>query len=107
MRGDPAAAGSPAPQQHQQPEQPEAARLAAAGDELVLVLAPTGRDMPLACQLLIDRAGIACEACSDIVDLCHKLRRSGDAPRAAAVGLRTGATPNKPAPPPAAAQNVG
>src|SRR5438309_747841 len=43
-------------------------------DEVVLVLAPTGRDMPLACALLTDRAGVQCESCTDIVDLCTKIR---------------------------------
>ena len=67
MRGDvgqqPAAAASAAP-----------APAGRARDELVLVLAPTGRDMPLACALLTERAGVQCESCSDIIDLCNKIR---------------------------------
>jgi signal transduction histidine kinase/CheY-like chemotaxis protein len=44
-------------------------------DDLVLVLAPTGRDMPLACQLLTERASISCEPVADVADLCEKIRR--------------------------------
>jgi signal transduction histidine kinase/ActR/RegA family two-component response regulator len=50
-----------------------------ARDELVLVLAPTGRDTPLACRLLADRAGVTTEACSEIVDLCQKIRAGAGA----------------------------
>src|SRR5687768_11892808 len=42
-------------------------------DETVLVLAPTGRDSPLACDILTERANIACEACTDVLDLCRKI----------------------------------
>jgi signal transduction histidine kinase len=45
-----------------------------ARDELVLVLAPTGRDMPLACGLLRERGGVTCEPCSEVVDLCQRIR---------------------------------
>ena len=43
-------------------------------DELVLVLAPTGRDMPLACALLSERGGVPCEPCADMADVCEKIK---------------------------------
>jgi signal transduction histidine kinase/ActR/RegA family two-component response regulator len=46
-----------------------------ARDDVVLVLAPTGRDMQLTCALLGERAGVACEPCADVPDLCAKIRR--------------------------------
>jgi signal transduction histidine kinase/CheY-like chemotaxis protein len=44
-------------------------------DEIVLVLAPTGRDMHLTCALLRDRGGVQCEPSSDANDLCRNIRR--------------------------------
>src|SRR5687767_3473780 len=43
-------------------------------DEIVLVLAPTGRDTPLACGLLAERAGILCEPCTNVGELCDRIR---------------------------------
>ena len=42
-------------------------------DHLVLVLAPSGRDMPLTCALLTERANVVCEPCGDLLDLCNKI----------------------------------
>jgi signal transduction histidine kinase/ActR/RegA family two-component response regulator len=47
-------------------------------DERFLVLAPTGRDAKLTCTLL-ERAGVACAACSDMDELCSRLEREGAA----------------------------
>src|SRR5947207_8105828 len=44
-------------------------------DELVLVLAPTGRDAPLACGILADRAGLRVHGCYDVTDLCNHIAR--------------------------------
>jgi signal transduction histidine kinase/ActR/RegA family two-component response regulator len=44
-------------------------------DELVLVLAPTGRDGPLTCALLEERARVRCESASSVEDLCDRIRR--------------------------------
>lgn len=46
--------------------------------ERVLVLAPTGRDAPLAVRAL-QRAGLRAEACADVVDLCRKWDRGAGA----------------------------
>jgi signal transduction histidine kinase/ActR/RegA family two-component response regulator len=43
-------------------------------DEVVLVLAPTGRDMPLTCAMIDERLHVACEPCADVADLCNKIR---------------------------------
>src|SRR3954465_1716605 len=43
-------------------------------NEPVLVLAPTGRDMPLTCSILSERAGVICEPCADVADLCNKVQ---------------------------------
>ncbi|HYO10726.1 MAG TPA: hybrid sensor histidine kinase/response regulator [Tepidisphaeraceae bacterium] len=59
-------------------------------DELVLVLAPTGRDMPLACALLQERAHVPCEPCHDIADLCDKVRRGAGAVLVAEEALDNG-----------------
>src|SRR5687768_1202229 len=48
-------------------------------DETVLVLAPTGRDSPLACDILTERAHVACEACPDVLDLCRKIAQGAGA----------------------------
>jgi signal transduction histidine kinase len=48
------------------------------GDERFLVLAPTGRDGPLTCQLLA-RAGIDAVVCTDVEDLCERIEREGAA----------------------------
>jgi hypothetical protein len=48
-------------------------------DELVLVLAPTGRDGPLACNVLHDRAGLTTLTCPDVVDLCRQIGRGAGA----------------------------
>src|ERR687895_624037 len=42
-------------------------------DEVVLVLAPTGRDTPLTCGILAERAGVHCGPCEDVVELCAKV----------------------------------
>src|SRR5687768_6537023 len=42
-------------------------------DEVVLVLAPTGRDAQLTCDILAQRAGVVCEACREAGDLCRRL----------------------------------
>lgn len=42
-------------------------------DELVLVLAPTGRDAPLTCSLLEERARVRCEQINDLSQLCQKI----------------------------------
>src|SRR5688572_19863834 len=46
-----------------------------ARDELVLVLAPTGRDGALCCKVLHDRAGIATLTCADAAELCRQIAR--------------------------------
>ena len=51
-------------------DQPEPGR-----DEIVLVLAPTGRDMQLTCALLSERAGVICEPCAEVNELCRNIRR--------------------------------
>src|SRR5580765_5117249 len=51
-------------------DQPEPGR-----DEIVLVLAPTGRDMHLTCALLRERGAMACEPCGNVNDLCREIRR--------------------------------
>src|SRR5688572_29869061 len=48
-------------------------------DETVLVLAPTGRDSPLACDILAERAQVACEACADVLELCRKIAQGAGA----------------------------
>ena len=48
------------------------------GDERFLVLAPTGRDGPLTCQLLA-RAGIAADTCTDLETLCERVEQEGAA----------------------------
>jgi signal transduction histidine kinase/CheY-like chemotaxis protein len=48
------------------------------GDERFLVLAPTGRDGPLTCQLLT-RAGMSAEVCHDLETLCVRMEREGAA----------------------------
>jgi signal transduction histidine kinase/ActR/RegA family two-component response regulator len=50
-----------------------------ARDELVLVLAPTGRDGPLACNVLHERAGLATLTCRDVADLCRQIARGAGA----------------------------
>jgi signal transduction histidine kinase/CheY-like chemotaxis protein len=40
---------------------------------MVLVLAPTGRDSPLACDILNERAHVPCEACADVLELCRRI----------------------------------
>src|SRR5688500_14966028 len=42
-------------------------------DEVVLVLAPTGRDTPLTCAILAERAGVTCESCRDVAELCDRI----------------------------------
>jgi signal transduction histidine kinase/CheY-like chemotaxis protein len=42
-------------------------------DEVVLVLAPTGRDTPLTCAILTERAGVTCESCRDVAELCERI----------------------------------
>ena len=48
-------------------------------DELVLVLAPTGRDGPLACNVLHERAGLTTLTCADVADLCRQIGRGAGA----------------------------
>jgi signal transduction histidine kinase len=48
-------------------------------DHVVLVLAPTGRDMPLTCAMLTERAAIACEPCANLADLCERVKRGAGA----------------------------
>ena len=48
-------------------------------DELVLVLAPTGRDGPLACNVLHERAGLTTLMCEDAADLCRQIARGAGA----------------------------
>jgi signal transduction histidine kinase/ActR/RegA family two-component response regulator len=59
-------------------------------DELVLVLAPTGRDEPLTCGLLSDRGGVTCEPATDVADLCDKIARGAGAAVIAEEGLDFG-----------------
>jgi signal transduction histidine kinase len=47
-----------------------------AADERLLVLAPTGRDGPLT-QALLRKAGLPCDVCVDMDDLCHRLENEG------------------------------
>ncbi|HLX10692.1 MAG TPA: ATP-binding protein [Thermoanaerobaculia bacterium] len=47
-------------------------------EERVLVLAPTGRDAPLACQVLAD-AGLACTTCADGEELWRKIKSGAGA----------------------------
>jgi signal transduction histidine kinase/ActR/RegA family two-component response regulator len=42
-------------------------------DELVLVLAPTGRDGQLACDILTTRAAVTVRECADDADLCAQI----------------------------------
>ena len=42
-------------------------------DDVVLVLAPTGRDTPLTCAILEQRAGMTCEPCADVTELCARV----------------------------------
>src|SRR5678816_4871627 len=42
-------------------------------DELVLVLAPMGRDGPLTCALLQERAGVTARQCADVGDICREI----------------------------------
>jgi signal transduction histidine kinase/ActR/RegA family two-component response regulator len=42
-------------------------------DELVLVLAPTGRDGSLTCSLLEERAHVRCEEVADLGQLCQRM----------------------------------
>jgi signal transduction histidine kinase/ActR/RegA family two-component response regulator len=51
----------------------------ASRDELVLVLAPTGRDGPLCCNVLYDRAGLGTQACRDIDEVCAHIARGAGA----------------------------
>jgi signal transduction histidine kinase/CheY-like chemotaxis protein len=51
-------------------DQPEPGR-----DDVVLVLAPTGRDMHLTCALLEERGGFKCEPCAEMTELCRNIRR--------------------------------
>ncbi|MEA2711028.1 MAG: hypothetical protein QOF78_3629 [Phycisphaerales bacterium] len=48
-------------------------------DELVLILAPTGRDGALACNVLHERAGLATLSCTDVPDLCRQIARGAGA----------------------------
>jgi signal transduction histidine kinase len=57
---------------------PEPASRPLPGDERFLVLAPTGRDGPLTCQLLA-RAGLEASCCTDLPGLCERLEREGAA----------------------------
>src|SRR5690242_491948 len=47
-------------------------------EERFLVLAPTGRDGPLTCQLL-DKAGLSCCVCDDVEELCRRFDEQGAA----------------------------
>ncbi len=51
----------------------------AARDQLVLILAPTGRDGSLACQVLRDRAHLATYSCRDVPELCGQILRGAGA----------------------------
>jgi signal transduction histidine kinase/ActR/RegA family two-component response regulator len=42
-------------------------------DETVLVLAPSGRDAVLTCALISERAGVPCEPCDNMSDLCQRI----------------------------------
>ncbi len=46
------------------------------GDQRFLVLAPTGRDGPLTCQLL-ERAGLAAAVCPDVDTMCRRVDEEG------------------------------
>ncbi len=61
-------------------------------DERVLVLAPTGRDAPLACEILFDRAGAFSESCPNIESLCQEIARGAGALVIAAEVLDDNAT---------------
>ena len=63
-------------------------------DHLVLVLAPTGRDMPLTCALLTERAGASCEPCHNMLDLCGKIRLGAGCVVLAEEALDAAATPD-------------
>jgi signal transduction histidine kinase/ActR/RegA family two-component response regulator len=54
---------------------PDAAGTNNTYDDVVLVCAPTGRDMQLTCALLSERAAVRCEPCADVPELCAKIRR--------------------------------
>jgi signal transduction histidine kinase len=47
-------------------------------DERVLILAPTGRDAELACKIL-QQAGMCCQACATIEELCRRIEEGGSA----------------------------
>ena len=46
-------------------------------NDVVLVLAPTGRDTPLTCSILEQRAGVTCAPCADVTELCAKIASDG------------------------------
>jgi signal transduction histidine kinase/ActR/RegA family two-component response regulator len=48
-------------------------------DEQVLVLAPTGRDGALCCNVLHDRAGLTTLTCANVADLCRQIARGAGA----------------------------
>src|SRR5829696_8001279 len=48
-------------------------------DERVLVLTPSGRDGPLTCAILAGRAGVHCEECRDLHELCAKIAEGAGA----------------------------
>ena len=43
-------------------------------DERVLVLAPTGRDAPLTCSLLAERAHVCCEQVNNLSELAQRMQ---------------------------------
>ena len=59
-------------------------------DERVLMLAPTGRDGELICNVLED-AGVRCRLCPDMLDLCRSLHEGGAALLIAEEALADGA----------------
>src|SRR5687768_1840850 len=61
-------------------------------DEVVLVLAPTGRDTPLTCAILAERAGVTCESCRDVPDLCDRIAAGAGAAVIAEEALDAGST---------------
>src|SRR5688500_2935727 len=60
-------------------------------DEIVLVLAPTGRDTPLTCAILTERAGVTCESCRDVAELCERVAAGAGAAVIAEEALDGGA----------------
>ena len=46
-------------------------------NDVVLVLAPTGRDTPLTCSILEQRAGVTCAPCVDVTEVCAKIASDG------------------------------